>query len=362
MNIRQLFFLVASAAIMSAFPVASYAQLLSGATVIQSDFEANDIVYDRFRDVIYATVGSDAGLPNGNSLLTLDPNTLSIRSQVSIGSEPEQLAISNDGSRVYVGIDGATSVLSFSPDNGAISDLLPVRDRTSPAIAEDLLVSSFSPNRVIVSADEIGSSGSGDLQLFEDEVGLINAVSIFPNPRSANSLAFADQTTLITYNDSDTGFGLARFAFDGFNFTLEDTIGGLVRGFGTDIESSGGLIFATTGIVVDPETLTSLGTFSGSGALESNAFDQTTYFLDLGGELSIFDNATFLEIDSIELDDVRFTSELISLGNDRLGFVSTSGEIGVISNIPFTAVPEPSSGMVLLVSSVVVVTNRRRRI
>ena len=271
MNIRMLFCLVASTLIGAVFPVVSHAQLLSGATVLQADLEANDIVYDRFRDVIYATVGSDLGFPNGNSILTLDPNTLSVIDQVSIGSEPNQLTISNDGSRVYVGINGARSVRSFSPETGDRGDLHFIEtvspfgnpaNRGDPAVAEDLIVSSFSPDRVIVSVNNTGSSASGELQLFEDGVGRVGNVLPFAD---ANSLAFLDRDTLITYENRSTGFALSRFAFDGSNFTFLGSIGGLVRGFGTQIESSGGLIFGTDGTVVDPDTsFMSLGSFSGS--------------------------------------------------------------------------------------------------
>ena len=79
----------------------------SQAQPIEVSLDANDAVYDATRDVIYVSTASTAGFPNGNSILTLDPSTLAVIDQINAGSEPSQMEISLDDSRVYLGIDGA---------------------------------------------------------------------------------------------------------------------------------------------------------------------------------------------------------------------------------------------------------------
>ena len=94
---------------------------LSSATATEFDlgFSANDAIYDPTRNLIYASTGS-SDPATGNSIFTINPNDFSVVSRTIVGSEPNQLAISNDGSTVLVGIDGARSVRSWSPETGEI--------------------------------------------------------------------------------------------------------------------------------------------------------------------------------------------------------------------------------------------------
>jgi hypothetical protein len=69
----------------------------------------NSLVYDSGRNVYYASVpGSVIGA--GNSIATIDPATGQVAHSAPIGSEPNALAISADGSALYVGLDGSGEV------------------------------------------------------------------------------------------------------------------------------------------------------------------------------------------------------------------------------------------------------------
>ena len=325
------------------------AQDLSQANIIQSNISANDVVYDSSRDVLYASVGSDSAI--GNSILTLNPNDLSVIDRVLIGSEPGQLAISSDNSHVFVGIDGARAVRTFQPGNGRVGPTVgPLHALFSqfndPAVAEDIVASPFASNQFVVSIDEVGSSADGVLGVFDSEDGRIGGATGFFN--DANSLTFIDPTTLVTFNNSSSGFDLTRWEFDGTDLTFDSEVGGLVRGFSTEIEAGlDGAVFGTDGTVADATTLTGLGTLNASGALEVSLLNNTTFFFG-NRELQLFDNESFLQIDSVDFDDSVDSgiNDLIFAGNNRLAYVSSNGSIGVISNVPFSAVPEPSSALV----------------
>ena len=199
-------------------------------TSLEVSFDANDAVYDSSRNVIYASIASSAGFPDGNSILTIDPSNLGIIAQTNAGSEPTEMAISADDSRVYVGIDGARAFRSFMPETGALGPLVPLFSRFGdPAVAEDLAVSPLDPTVVVVSKDEVGSSASGDLEVFDDSGPIGGPDMFFPD---ANSITFTDADTLMTYNNGNTGFDLARLNFDGVDLFEEDSVGDLVSGFG----------------------------------------------------------------------------------------------------------------------------------
>ncbi len=73
------------------------------------DLLVSDIVYDPGRDVIYTTVDpEDENHPN--QVVTIDPDTHEVVAGTSFGTEPGALALSPDGERLYVGIDGQGTV------------------------------------------------------------------------------------------------------------------------------------------------------------------------------------------------------------------------------------------------------------
>jgi hypothetical protein len=65
-----------------------------------------DVVYNAARREIYVSVSGDAPA-NANTIVVVDPVTASVVSSIPIGSNPKALAVSEDGSTLWVGIDGA---------------------------------------------------------------------------------------------------------------------------------------------------------------------------------------------------------------------------------------------------------------
>lgn len=311
--------------------------------VVTRNWRANDLIYDRHRDVIYATVGSSVGAPNGNSMLVLAPDTLNILDRIFVGSEPNKLAISNDGSRVYVAIDGATSFRYYEPSTGQLGPMRQVRGNSyhdhlgDPAVVEDMVVSPTDPKVVIVSADELGSSASGKIEIYND-TGRVGGVSA---AYTAESLAFVDANTLVGLNNSDTGFESTRFKLDDTELTVEQEARGVIGGFRTTIEESGGLIFSSNGGMMDPTNLTRLGTFrDGSGAMEASQEDGLIYYFDYFG-LRVFDTTTFLEVDYHLISPPRGAITLISAGENRLAYLRPDRTVGVITGVQLTPPPLP---------------------
>ena len=78
----------------------------------QISLTTNDLVYSSSAGRIYASVPSSAG-SSGNSLKAIDPTTGLVTSSTFIGSEPNKLAISDDGHSLYVSLDGAFALRRF---------------------------------------------------------------------------------------------------------------------------------------------------------------------------------------------------------------------------------------------------------
>lgn len=371
--IRFLVFLTATISLPSICLAQS--NLLDNATHFEFGTPVNDVVYDSSRDVLYASIPSSAGTPLGNSIATIDPSTGSVLDSIFVGSEPNTLGISDDGSHVFVGIDGARSVRSWQPGSNSLSALVSLNASFSQAVAHDFAVVPGQPSVAVVSADGVGSTANGDLVLFDGSV----TTPLNNGFNDANYIGFTNPTTLVGFDDSNTGFQASRFERTAATlFSLEDSQNGVVGGFNVEAEvGSDGLFYFTDGTVVDPETLNSLGRFN-TGLSSINQLVEPVpslglnYFVgstaSFGGDvvLAAHDLNTFLEIDSVVLpvssNLVESRGELIAAGDDRLAFVwkpaqfdgpGGSGVLNIVSGVPVSvAVPEPSTLPLLVIFAV----------
>jgi DNA-binding beta-propeller fold protein YncE len=92
---------------------------------IEIDCELNDAVYDAGRDLLYATVPSVAG-GDGNSLAFIDPRTGTIQKFLFLGSEPDDLALSANGTYLYVVLSESSTLAVVNLQTQALEEILPL--------------------------------------------------------------------------------------------------------------------------------------------------------------------------------------------------------------------------------------------
>ena len=339
------------------------------------DIPVNDVIYDSHRDILYASVPSTANSPYENSIAMINPSTGSVLDSIAVGNDPNQLAISSDGSRVYVGLDGDSAIRFWQPRDGLLG---PLRSISDPAyeglmvVAEDLAVPPGHPDVVVVSKDLVVSSDSGVLEVFNDSTSVNIRTIDF-----ANRVSFIDSTTMIAVNLADTAHSATRWEFDGLNLTFQEGRFDLVNDDFVEGEAdSNGNIYYSDGTIVDAESMTIADKYN-TGLLASHSLVQHvnlqdwTYFVgrsatDSEAILKVFDGASLEELDAISLP-VTFNDrygELIVAGPNRLAFVAEqlsdndARTLSIISNIP-VIVPEPSGAM-LLVAALTVILARQK--
>jgi len=80
----------------------------------------NDIVYSAADGLLYASVPASTTGAIGNAVVGIDPFTGSITRQIQVGTKPNKLALSTDGTQLFVGIDGASAVAQIDLAQGKI--------------------------------------------------------------------------------------------------------------------------------------------------------------------------------------------------------------------------------------------------
>ena len=299
---------------------------LSGFTIQSFDLLVREMVYDSKRNLVYATVGNNG--PHANRLVTICPRSAQIVGSLSVGLDPEQLAISSDCERVYIGVNSERSFRVWAPATGSLSPHHPIFAQfDDPAIAEDLKVFPGDSSIVVISADEVGTSISGELVIyneFGDEICHMH---------SGNELIFSDENTLITHRFNSSQ-DIRKHHFDGQTLTFIDSINSNEIGTGFELIGTG--IVSTNGVVFDPDSLHLLGTFPTFGNPEWIELDDTVYFFS-GATLRLFDRNTFLQVDSISTGFAGSNSRnLVHAGENRLA-VSSGNQAGIIYNVPATS-------------------------
>ncbi|HYV09957.1 MAG TPA: Calx-beta domain-containing protein [Pyrinomonadaceae bacterium] len=309
----------------------------------------NDLVYSSTTGKIYASLPSAAG-SGGNSIAAIDPTTGLITSTTFIGSEPNKLALSDDGHSLYVSLEGAFAIRRFDALTNTPGLQFSVgQDSFFGRYAiSDLEVAPANPGTVAI-ARQIGlSPPEAGVAVFDNGVRRTNTGP--GHSAGADFIAFSASASKL-YGSATSG-GIHTLNVDAAGVTLGSTV--LASVFG-DIKFSNGLIFTSGGHVINPDTNSLSGTFSNasSPAFQSAFVPDTAagraYYLTNGPTLGTFtlkafDINTFLLLGSLEINGIEGApTSLLRWGPNGLAFRTTNNQLFIIqtSLIP-SAEPIPT--------------------
>jgi hypothetical protein len=243
---------------------------------------ANDIVLDAKRNLLYMTVPSTV-TEFGNDVVVLNPASGKVTNSVFAGSEPNHLAISDDGAFLYVGIDGGAAVQRFTLPSLTPElkiDLGTAGFLPAPAQAQSIAVVPGHPHQWGVLLNN-GTGAAQGAELFDDDR---------PRPAIADhfngTFLFYDQILAGSRSDELYAF---QATFGGNLFVLQIAPDGLhvAREFagviqqsfpGIHFNSADKLLYADAGNVVDPGTGLPVGKYDANGAMAPDSGTQTAFF------------------------------------------------------------------------------------
>ncbi|HEX8352073.1 MAG TPA: Calx-beta domain-containing protein [Pyrinomonadaceae bacterium] len=292
---------------------------------------ANDIVYIAATDSLYGCVPSAAGAGGGgNSIVPVNPTTGAAGAPVFIGSEPNRLALADDGRTLYAYLDGARAVRRFD----LLTQTPGLQFAVGSQIPADIEVMPGHPETLAVSP---GVNFSTGVTLYDNGVarpryGSGSFYAVLP-------IEFASDSVLYGYDSYSSGFELVKFNVDSTGVTTSSVTNRLISGYSTDIEYAGGLIYSTSGSVVDPEAKKPVGTFAGaSGVFAVDVGLRRAFFLSGDGSTKVlraYDIDTFLPVGSATIQLPGTATRLLRWGANGLAvrvtnsFSSTTVDSGV---------------------------------
>lgn len=256
-----------------------------------------------------------------------------------VGAEPGKLALSDDGSVLYVALNGTGEVRMFDMATNTPGAAFSLGTGTfGTRYAEDIAVQPGSPLSVAVSMKFSGvSPRHAGLAIFDNGVlrGAPTGEHSGPNVIEYSTSA----STLYGLNNESSAGGLYTISIGPSGPTVANVTQGLISGT-SDIAFAGGRLYGTTGAVVDPVALQVFARFdvvnvSTHGSLVVvDAVNGRAIFLEAGNPTHIaalhaFDISTFQSIRSLAIPSApgpgnswSGSTSLIRWGDDGLAFRS----------------------------------------
>lgn len=317
---------------------------------IQSiDLWANDLVFDPSRNVVYASVPGKGG-PNGNSITAIDVSTQKIGNSILVGSEPNLLALSDDQQFLYVGLNGSASVRRVDLKTGKAALEFPLgSDWCGPLHVGDMAVMPGNPHTVAISkSNDKCSPRFAGVAIYDDGVARAKTTT---GHSGSTVIQFASPSTLYGYDNEISDFVLQTMTVSPEGVVISSSKQNLFSEFFHHIRMEGGLLYSTSGQVVDPKQMKLVGTFPVGGYLVDLKYMSRTssvptgglivpdskagrvYFLTLPNawdamQFKVFDLRTYVQLASLDLEEIQgFPLGLVKIGTDQFAFATTEGKV-----------------------------------
>lgn len=305
----------------------SFAVTVSGPqpTVVQVGLATNDLAYDPFSQKLYAST------PAGD-VVAIDPASGGVTGSAPVGGAAGKLALSADGTSLYVALTGASAVrrVSLPSLKPGLAFALGSDPFAGPYEVQDMEVLPTDPGAVAVSRTRAGvSPRHGGVAIYEEGVKLPNQT---PDHTGSNVIEFgASASRLYGQNTETSEFGFRRMAVDADGVTVQDVTQQLING-SPDIEFDAGRIYATGGRTIDPEARTLLATFpfGSNGLIEPDTAHGKLFHLN-GGTLSEFDSSTFTLRQLYVISGISGTpSSLVQMARSDLAFRTSANQVFLV--------------------------------
>lgn len=284
---------------------------------LPASLKFKQLVTDPTGTIIYATLGSDADNASyGNRVMAIDPATSSILWSTHVGSEPNAIAVSGDGSIVYVGLNGAGQVrmINTAERRACLSFPLPVRPNYV-SNATDIEVLPGLPESIVVATQQ------GTIVLDNGD----------KRPNGQDSYPYLDYLVLTdaTTAYSTDGIRLRKLTIDasGINLAWQDS--SLDVG-NRDLVLAEGNLYTGAGTIVDPSGPTLVATLSNYGELQVDTTFREIY-VGQYNSVEVFDMDTWAWKRSLPTGSYSPT-DMVMWGDRGLALIKY-GKLVILDNV-----------------------------
>ncbi len=290
------------------------------------NIQINHAVFDPHAQLLYATVSQSLpglGYTYSNSVVAFDPVSQKVVKTLLTGNTPDAIAVSDDGTLLYVGLDATSSLAQIGLPSGAVNFTISLgSNSTGPLIAEAIAAVPGAAHSFILSRRVANCTPCGaGIQVYDDAV---------PRPTMTGNgtdgddvLQFVSDPTIFYSTQLYVGPPtLLEYKIDAVGLSLAKT-GARDSGQDGVMGTDGRLLYFGTGQVVDPSTLTVKSDFGLVGdAFHVDAPNSRIYFVNEDSPYSGLPNNTLM----LAAADLNTQQTLNQIGFPELSLLPTGVE------------------------------------
>jgi hypothetical protein len=299
-----------------------------------------------------------AAIPSSNTVIPIDPATGALKTPIKVDKNPQQLAVSSDGSELYVAASGVLQRISLKTLEIEKTFKLPVDSEWGQTYVREMHVVPGSPKLIVVELFANVDPPEDGAALYNDS-GLVNWIrgeAGSSNPLQIDSFTFTTASSIFAIPGGSKFFTEVQVSPTGISGS-GGGFGGLSEQTGSIVRSDGMLLYTNTGQVWNPTTQKLLGTYLGANSaslfdppsvLPDNA-NGHTYFLDSEGpSIDVYDQTSYALQGTVPFPGIYGpdVADLVRWGKNGFAFrsVDTTGF-------------EPSENQIVIVTSPLVTAN-----
>jgi hypothetical protein len=338
---------------------------------------ASALTVDPVGGLLYAAIPSSAS-QSPNTVIPINPSSGATMTPIAVGNNPQKLAISDDGSELYVASTGVLQRFNLKTLALEKTFSLPVDPEWGQTYAEEMHVVPGSPHSIVVELFASVDPAEDGAALYND-TGLVNWIPGQSLVNGGNSIFWMDS---FTFTSSSMIYGLPEPQLGTFFLEVPVSPSGLSYN-GTSagetnvptssiVRSDGTLLYTNSGEVWNPSAMTLLGTY-----LESNGSqifyapsvipetaNSHTYFLDAYAQYSqyeavnidVYDQSSYALLGTVPFTSIYppDVSDLVRWGSNGFAFrcVDTQSSANQIVILTSNLIGSSSGAPIPILSSV----------
>jgi uncharacterized protein (TIGR03437 family) len=225
------------------------------------------IALDQTRGRLYVATPSQTSDPNfpPNSLVALDITSGAAGPAIEIGSALGDIALSDDGSALYVVVEGQNVVRTFDPATFAALVDFPFRTAGSaPGYADRVAVMPGKPGTVAVSGTQVAIYDSGVKRPNGIAIGCCGYASLLFSPDGKYLFQDGAMSVSSSPNAADNHSVILRYAVDSTGIPVQTPPFAVGAGASA---IAGGTLFTSLGTAIDYQSMKATGSFGIGGAI-----------------------------------------------------------------------------------------------
>ncbi len=328
---------------------------------------ASALTVDPVGGLLYAAIPASTS-QNPNTIIPINPATGAMMTPIAVASDPQALAVSDDGSELYVASAGVLQRINLKTLAIEKTFNLPVDSEWGQTYVHEMHVVPGSPNSIVVELFANVDPAEDGAALYNDS-GLVNWIPGQSVVNSANSIFWLDSFTFTSSPSMIYGLPMAGTFFTEVQVSPtglsrnNGVPGGITEQTGSIVRSDGALLYTNSGQVWNPSTQKLLGTYlesSGSqlfytASVVPDKATKHTYFLDGDGQyaqyqalnIDVYDQASYALLGTVPFTNIYppDATDLVRWGSNGLAFRT----VDITSS-------DPSTNQIVIVTSSLVAT------